>query len=356
MTSQQAVLISVVIPAYNASTYIHRAIGSVLDQSLQDYEILVVNDGSPDTSELERALQPYSAQIRYFNRPHGGPSAARNFGIREARGRYVAFLDSDDYWLPQHLATHKAILDHDPELGLVYGNAIVVRDGYCLGNTFDRESQILPVTFESLLQELSTVGTSSTVASRSALIEAGLFDERMYRCEDYDLWLRMAFRGAKMTHFREPTMCRTLSGITLSADGYRMKCARVEVVEKLLSTLPLTAEQRTLAMARQRELEADAHLDRFKICLQNGEFEEARESARIASSKTQSWKFNAAIFCLEKAPRTLQLLYRAHEHMLRFRQRIGLATWKRSTSSAPPGFIQRKPLADIAQSTSASGH
>ena len=94
----QIPLVSVVIPAYNSSRYISGTLDSVLSQTLSNREIILVNDGSPDTTELESALQPYLPHFRYFKQENRGPSAARNLGIREARGRYVAFLDSDDLW------------------------------------------------------------------------------------------------------------------------------------------------------------------------------------------------------------------------------------------------------------------
>src|SRR5690348_6033557 len=89
-------LVSVVIPAYNAAAYLPATLDSVLVQSFSNYEIVVVNDGSPDTPELEKALQPYFRKLRYIKQENRGPSSARNTGIRAARGKYVAFLDSDD--------------------------------------------------------------------------------------------------------------------------------------------------------------------------------------------------------------------------------------------------------------------
>src|SRR5579864_7085464 len=118
----QTPLVSVVIPAYNSSRYISGTLDSVLSQTLSNREIILVNDGSPDTRELEATLQPYVQGLRYFNQENRGPSAARNVGIRAARGRYVAFLDSDDVWLPHHLFNQVQHLERDPELGLVYAN------------------------------------------------------------------------------------------------------------------------------------------------------------------------------------------------------------------------------------------
>src|SRR5689334_17674780 len=112
MTNEiEPVLVSVVIPAFRCAQYIVQGIESVLNQSFTNHEILVVNDGSPDTAELEAALAPYAGRIRYFKQSTRGPSGARNTGIRNAFGKYVAFLDGDDYWTPDHLAKNISILE-----------------------------------------------------------------------------------------------------------------------------------------------------------------------------------------------------------------------------------------------------
>src|ERR1035438_7963147 len=99
-----APLLSVIIPAYRAAQYIAAALDSVLAQTFKGYEIIVVNDGSPDTEELERALEPYRDRIIYLLQENQGLSGARNNGIRAARGTYIAPLDADDVWAPEHLA------------------------------------------------------------------------------------------------------------------------------------------------------------------------------------------------------------------------------------------------------------
>ena len=101
-------LISVIIPAYNAASVIARTIDSVLSQTFTDFEILVVNDGSPDTPELEAVLESY--RIVYHKQENRGAGAARNVGVNNARGQFLAFLDADDYWLPNYLEAQMAVL------------------------------------------------------------------------------------------------------------------------------------------------------------------------------------------------------------------------------------------------------
>src|SRR5262245_38133059 len=94
-------VVSVVIPAFQAGHEIGAALASVFAQTFRDFEVIVVNDGSPDVTELDVALAPYRSRIRYLAQRNKGPAAARNRGIREARGRYIAFLDADDEWWPE---------------------------------------------------------------------------------------------------------------------------------------------------------------------------------------------------------------------------------------------------------------
>jgi glycosyltransferase involved in cell wall biosynthesis len=118
-------MISVVIPVFNGAAYIGQAIQSALDQSLPPAEILVVDDGSSDsTAEVVRR---YPAPVRYIPQPHSGSACARNLGIREARGDLLALLDADDEWLPEKLALQSAALREDPGLDLVFSQMVEFR-------------------------------------------------------------------------------------------------------------------------------------------------------------------------------------------------------------------------------------
>ena len=185
------VLVSVVIPAYKCADYIVATLDSILAQSFTNFEIIVVNDGSPDTEALDRELGPYLASIRYIRQGNGGPSSARNRGVQEARGSYVAFLDSDDLWLPNHLANQMQLVQDNPALVLMYSDSLLLRDDLPFATAFEKNPQVPPVTFESLVAETCTIGTSTTVVSREAVLDAGGFEIGRHRSEDFDLWLRM---------------------------------------------------------------------------------------------------------------------------------------------------------------------
>ena len=331
-----SVTVSVVIPAYKASGCIAATLDSVLAQTFSDYEIVVVNDGSPDTQALEQVLQEYLPRIRYFKQENRGPSSSRNRGIVEAQGEYVAFLDADDFWLPEHLASQIAILRGTPSLGLVYSDSLVVRDGKCIRKTFDREPQEKPVTFEALLGERCTVSTSTTVASRKELLAAGLFDEGMTRCEDFDLWLRMAFQGTRMTFSPQSHVYRMVSGSGLSSNRYEMKRALIDVYRKIDSSLPLSQTQKELLKQRCERTEAIAQLDLVKEFIHAGDYEKALSSAKRASSVLGSWRVHLAVIALARAPRWFGTYYRAHEQVLSMFNRVQAAWAERKLRMFKP--------------------
>ena len=146
-----SLLVSIVVPVYNCPHCIAATLRSILAQSFTDYEIILVNDGSSDTALLEQALSPFLSFLRYFKQENQGPGAARNRGVEEARGYYVAFLDADDLWLPCHLANQAQILQNNANLVLVYANWFVLHGNALIERAFDRKPQSVPVTLDRLL-------------------------------------------------------------------------------------------------------------------------------------------------------------------------------------------------------------
>jgi len=337
-------LVSVVIPAFNAHRFIARALDSALAQTYPNLEILVINDGSPDTELLELVLQRYQGRIRYFKQENCGPSAARNRAIREARGPYVAFLDSDDAWFPHHITRQVALLQQDAGLHLVYSDSILMRGETPVGNAFAGEPQHPPVTFDKILTEECTVMTSSTVASREAMIAAGLFDERYRRCEDFDLWLRMAFRGSRMDYSPEPGIYHYLTEKSLASDTYLLKRARIEVYEKTAATLPLSAAQRALLQSLANMTEANCQKDLLKNFLRSGEYDKALEAASRASDLApRDWRLLVATFALRRMPAVFRRYHWVHERLLQARARMRAAQSRKSlkVSSSNTGIGSR---------------
>jgi len=193
--------VSVIIPTYNSARYITAAVESVLAQTFTDYELIVVDDGSTD--ETRQVLQQYEGKLTYIYQENQGRSAARNTGIGAASGDYIAFLDSDDLWLPKKLECQVPILDHHPAVALVYsqllyidsrGNPVRFRGKWVYG---DDESRIIIADRckDLFLGCVVSGGGSNAVVRRSLLDEVGLFDEALSYPEDWDLWLRLSRKG-----------------------------------------------------------------------------------------------------------------------------------------------------------------
>jgi glycosyltransferase involved in cell wall biosynthesis len=183
--------VSVIIPTYNRARKVARAIASVLFQTYKDYELIVVDDGSRDnTADLVSWFPP--GIVRLCHKENRGVSAARNTGIRASRAPLIAFLDSDDYWLPEKLAVQVAFFDSHPEEVACQTQEIWIRKGLRV-NPWKRHIKQAGNIFVSSL-ELCLVSPSAVMLRRSLLDEVGLFDEALPVCEDYDLWLRVSCR------------------------------------------------------------------------------------------------------------------------------------------------------------------
>jgi len=181
-------LISVIIPTYNRSDFLKEAIESVLKQTYQPFELIVVDDGSTD--DTAGVLSRYAGKISALSVNHGGPSAARNHGIQAARGDYIAFLDSDDLWLPGKLAAQMHFFHNNPEARICQTEEIWMRNSVRV-NPRQKHKKYSGWIFDQCLP-LCVVSPSAVMMHRSVLTRVGLFDETFPACEDYDLWLRIA--------------------------------------------------------------------------------------------------------------------------------------------------------------------
>ncbi len=187
--------VSVVIPAYNCEKFISTAIESVLSQTYGDYEVIVVNDGSTD--KTDEVLSRYASKIKKIYQPNKGPAEARNTGIANSEGEYVAFLDQDDAWLPDKLRMQVEVMEKNDKLGLVYTDTYVLKDKeFNNANSLCRRSfQIRKPHRGAVLEYLflgNFIATSSVMVRKECFSEIGMFDPSVVPSEDYDRWLRIA--------------------------------------------------------------------------------------------------------------------------------------------------------------------
>ena len=190
--------VSVIIPTYNRETVLPRAVDSVLVQKVATFELIIVNDGSTDNTQslyeakgtAPSSLHPPLPAIRVFHQENKGPAAARNTGIQNARGEWIAFLDSDDEWKPGKLKAQLEFFRKDPDYLICQTVEIWIRNGTRV-NPMKKHQKYGGWIFEKCLP-LCIVSPSPVMMHRNLFDEAGLFDESLPACEDYDLWLRIA--------------------------------------------------------------------------------------------------------------------------------------------------------------------
>jgi len=296
--------VSVIMPAYRVTEYIAEALDSVLAQTFADYEIIVVNDGCPDTAALERVLEPYRGRIVYLKKENGGPSSARNAGIRAARAPLVALLDADDVWTPDYLDVQMGMLQADPSIDVLYANGIIFGDSPITGRVImDLNPSDGEVTFESLLNLKCTVVTSTVTARKAALLRAGGFDETFRRAEDFDLWLRVLKSGGRIAYHRRPLLRYRRTRASLSTDAAAMRLSALAVLDKAERMLDLTSAERGALREARLRYQADADYYAGKQALSAGDVPEAIRGLQAANAYQPRLKLAILVLLLKTFPR-----------------------------------------------------
>jgi len=188
LSEEKKTFVSVIIPTYNRGWIIKEAIDSVLAQDYTEFELIVVDDGSTDhTADV---LDSYRNVIKVFSQKNKGVSAARNRGVAEASGKFIAFLDSDDLWLSQKLSVQVEFFNQTPDALICQTEEVWIRNGLRV-NPKKRHKKPSGMIFKPSL-ELCLVSPSAVMIQRSLFDRVGEFDETLLACEDYDLWLRIS--------------------------------------------------------------------------------------------------------------------------------------------------------------------
>ncbi len=235
--------VSVIIPTYNRAQKVLRAVRSVLNQTFLDFELIVVDDGSTD--DTAGVLSRYKEKIHYLYQPNKGPSSARNLGVMESSGEYLAFLDSDDYWLPQKLATQIQFFHTHPQALICQTDEQWYRRGKRVN---PKKIHMKPSghMFEASLK-LCLISPSAVMMKRWLFEQAGGFDEALPACEDYDLWLRIT-KDYPVYLIERPLVIKEGGHKDqLSARYWGMDRFRIYAIAKLMVTRGLTGPQKRAA-------------------------------------------------------------------------------------------------------------
>lgn len=232
--------ISVIIPLYNGEKYLRQAIQSAVEQTLQAAEIIVVDDGSSDRSALIVAeLAEKYPLLQYFRQENAGQAAARNFGVRQAQGELIAFLDQDDIWYPNHLAELSTpfLEKYYPEIGWVYGTVDDINEAGELHRqdvlSYYNSRHPKRSLAQCLADEMFVI-PSATLVSKKAFLDVGGFDERLSGYEDDDLFVRMFVKGYNNIYVNESVAQWRIHQKSCSWDP-RMAASRLLYAKKLLA-------------------------------------------------------------------------------------------------------------------------
>lgn len=236
--------VSVIITTYNRKNYIRRAIRSVTGQSYPADEIVVVDDGSTDGTD--EVVQNQFPRIRYLRQENHGISSARNLGIEQSSGNWIAFLDVDDEWLPQKLERQVSVLKANCEYRICHTNEIWIRRGRRV-NPKKIHQKFGGDIFEKCLP-LCIISPSSVIIHRELFHRFGLFDTNLPACEDYDMWLRIcAF--LPVLYLDEPLILKYGGHEDqLSRKFWGMDRFRIQVLEKIVADSRVDKVKRTAAV------------------------------------------------------------------------------------------------------------
>ena len=312
----KAPLVSVIMPAYRTTATIAEALDSVLAQTYGNYEIVVVNDGCPDSEALERVLVPYRDRIRYLTQENRGLSGARNAGIRAAEGELIALLDSDDAFLPEYLDRQVSFLARHRDVDVVYPDALIVGEGPNVGR---RSMELNPstgrVTFESVVRQDCNVRVFVT-ARRSIFERVGLFDEDLRSSEDFDMWLRILKAGGRIAYHREVLVRYRVRPGSLSSDPIWMHESALRVLRKARSSFDLTPGEERAVEEKRVEFESALTFLKAKRAFFQGDWQEARRGFAAFDRQRPDLRTKFVIAALRVAPRALRWSYRLRDRLL----------------------------------------
>lgn len=303
--------VSVIIPAYNVAEFISETLDSVLAQTFQDFEIIVINDGSPDTEEFEKVLEKYLDEIIYLKQENRGVGPARNVAIENSRGALLAFLDGDDVWLPEFLESQIDFLELN-DYDLVYSDAHLFGGSALDGRTFMQNAPSAGVAdFESLLDMRCNVILSGSIARRKAVLDAGMFEPKDVRAQDFNLWLRMAHRGSRIGYQKKVLFKYRVRRESLSGDEVQRVEREIDAYGRICAMINLNDSQKKIVQKQLKRLEADLELERGKAFLLKEDFVSARKAFEKANDFRKSNRLRFIIRFIKIAPRLLLKIYKS---------------------------------------------
>ena len=302
--------VSVITPAWNAAAFLRDTIESVIAQTYTDWEMLVVDDGSTDgTAAIVQSYAARDGRIRLLRQQNAGPSAARNHGMREARGQFLAFLDSDDRWQSRFLQAQIEVFERFPDTALVTGNGLFdggpfdgqptrpVASGYPAFRVTDL------ITYESSVFIM-------TVFRRAVFDTIGGMDEGQWTSEDYDFWLRAALAGFVFRRNPEPLGWYRVHGNGLSRNRARMLEGLLHTFRKNRPRCEPGSEAQAAIDRQMAQFECELLLEQGKQALEHGDFAIAAERLRALHARRGGALIRLTAWLSRHLPPAAVLAYR----------------------------------------------
>ena len=302
-------LVSVVMPAYNAAEYIDAAITSVLRQTLKNLELLVVDDGSSDeTASVVARRAAADQRVSLFRQANAGPGPARNTGFGAARGRFFAFLDSDDAWMPTFLERQVALLASRPDVDVVFGNA------WCRGGPRDGQPARSTAPDPRRLRVGDLLADDSlhfimAVFRREVVDRVHGFDPRFLTNEEYEMWLRAGLAGFAFARNPEPLGWYTCRPGSLSSSNVRMLEGALRVLAHARPSLAEGSPERAALERSAARYETELAAARVRDSLSRRDASEARKHLAALHQRRGGWLLALAA----RLPRATVALYRVRQ-------------------------------------------
>lgn len=303
--------VSIIIPAYNIAKYIAETLDSVFIQTFNNYEVIVINDGSPDSDDFEKALEPYFDKIVYLKLENIGAGAARNAGIENSCGELLAFLDGDDVWMPNFLESQVRFLEEN-NYNLVYSDALLFGGSAYDGRNYMQDAPSEgEANFESLLNLRCNVITSGTLATKKNVVDVGMFEWEKVRAHDFVLWLRIAKAGGKIGYQKKILLKYRVRLNSLSGDSIQRIQREIDVFHRIVKLIELNEFQHKTVQKHLLRLEAEKEIERGKSFLLQKNFVAARDCFKKGNEYRKSNRVRLIIFLLRIAPNLLLRFYKS---------------------------------------------
>jgi glycosyltransferase involved in cell wall biosynthesis len=310
--------VSIIIPAYNVTPYIATALDSVFVQTFQNFEIIVINDGCPDSDNLERVLSAYQSRIHYIRQENGGVGAARKAAVEAARPPLIAQLDPDDWWEPDYLEVQLRLLESNPALDLIYANATYFGSPALEGRqVMDFAPSEGDVTLARLLEAKVNINYSALIR-KDAILRAGNFDPDLHTSEDFDLWIRMLKAGGRMAYHRAPLLHYRIRQDSLTSGKLDAQRWVVRVLEKTENITTLTKDEQSALLKRKTAAQMEMELIQGKEAVKTRDWASARWHLEMYQRYRPTKKLSLILVFLRSCPRLLGAAMSTRDRLLKF--------------------------------------